>query len=375
MLNPIRQNLEKLGRAAAARPTSFQAEVDAALKAFRAQRASLERQVRRGDLTPKVARAQAGELVAQMTASLEPRARQYSSIPRIYLDRLVETAEARSRAKKTASIDALLRETNRLLRDSLIEQQIASRSLEFESRAFVRPMTGGSPAPTLDGMFSFLENARLAGDEAAQEWARRQLEALRARGPMIDPDLSRRLDAATDRPDQVNPKTVSRYLEALEDQGVEARERFVAEALQTRDANACCAAFLMARDVPEGTAVRWVRAILDGVGEFPDAAIEALRTWEVAQRQAEQEAARSQLEYAAAVAQAEAKLADLVAPSESELRHRSDLLAKPIAQPGEAIGLTLERRGRLPEDAETEQRAAELAAATVGEKSPVEPAA
>jgi len=63
---------------------------------------------------------------------------------------------------------------------TLIEQQLQNRAREFEGKTFVRSFTGGQPAPTLDSLLRFHETSSLAGDEAAQEWSRRQLESARS---------------------------------------------------------------------------------------------------------------------------------------------------------------------------------------------------
>src|SRR6185437_10047896 len=133
--------------------------------------------------------------------------------PRIFLDRLVEVGNARKRARERQSTEGLQRETNRLLRQTLIEQQLQSRAAEFEGRTFVRPAHGGVPVPTLDALLSFHEMAGNAGDEAAMEWARRQLEGFRTR--VVEPQDQRRIDLACDRPDLVNPRLVETYVESL----------------------------------------------------------------------------------------------------------------------------------------------------------------
>jgi hypothetical protein len=234
------------------------------------------------------------------------------------------------------------------LREGLIEQQIASRAVEFQGKTFSRPISGGAPAPTLDRLIEFHESATQAGDDPAREWARRQLEGIRPQ--LLDTNDSMRVDRATQRPDQVNARLVARYLEALAGMTAAECEGFVRESLAARDANACCAVFLHAREAPEGTALRWVRAVLDGVSDFPDNAVDSLRFWEVESRSAETKAAVGEAEYAAAVAVAEARMPGLEPPDPSALLRRERLIARPVALPGEAIGLNLEKRGRLPEE-------------------------
>lgn len=347
-LNPSRAALAQAGLRAFGAETPFRAEADSALSAFRSLRADLERQVRRGDLTPKAARETAAAEAARLRADLRARADNYHASPRAFLDRLVEASETRRKALENQSLEGLQRETNRLMRQLLVEQQLVHRSSEFEGRAFVRPMAGGAPAPSLDSLMAFHGQAVQAGDDAAREWARRQLESFRTR--TINPDDQTRIDLACDRPDHLNERLVARYVEALRDSDAESRERFVAEALTSRDANACASAFLLAREAPEGASARWVRQVLDGLRDFPDAALAALRSWEADARQTETDAALAAAEYASALADAEARFPGLQAPSEAELARKARIASRPLASPDEPVGLALSKRGRLADD-------------------------
>ena len=282
--------------------------------------------------------------VARQDAFKE-RAGEFSATSRAFLDRLVEAGQRRRLAAERQSLEGLQRETNRLLRSVLIEQQIQVREGEFESRAFVRPVAGGQPAPTLESLLSFHSQATLAGDDTAAEWARRQLEAQR---PLAtDADVQRRIDLATDRPDRVNPSLISAYVEAMRGQSLDEMERFVAESVAAKDANACMAAFVLAREEADGIRLRWVRQLLDGIDDFPDSALNTLRAVEATARDGEREAALAQAEFAISQVEAEAKLPGLEAPSEAEVALRSAIAAKPAARPGEPIGLALDRRGIL----------------------------
>lgn len=347
-LNPHRDTLARAGRDAARRDTPFQAQADAALAGFQAVRRDLERRVHQGEMTVKVARGRAAEAASRMRELLVPLTEGFSPVPRVFLDRLIGASEARKAARDHASVESLHRETNRLLRQTLIEQQLASRAAEFEGRAFTRPMAGGLPAPTLDSLLRFHETASQAGDDSAMEWGRRQLEAIRVR-TLADADV-RRIDSACDRPDHLNPRIVSRYVEALREASPETLETFVSESLASRDANACAATFTLAREAPEGTSSRWVRAVLDGLEQFPDAALSVLRAWEVEARSEDAEAARARAEFAATVAEADARFPGLEPPSPAELERMERIEARPVAGPDEPIGLNLARRGSFAED-------------------------
>ncbi len=342
-MNPLRDIVERLGRRSAERPSPFRAESETILEGFRAERRELEARVKRGDLTTKVAREQATALAQSLGKTLKTRAGEFSGTSRAFLDRLVEASQRRKLAAERTSLEGLQRETNRLLRSVLVEQQIQVRQAEFESRAFVRPVAGGQPAPTVEGLLAFHSQATLAGDDAATEWARRQLEAQR---PLAtDADVQRRIDLAADRPDRVNPSLISAYVEAMRGQSLDEMERFVAESVAAKDANACMAAFVLAREEADGIRLRWVRQVLEGIDEFPETALTTLRAVEATTRDGEREAAMAQAEFAIAQVEAEAKLPGLEAPSDAEIARRSAIAAKPAARPGEPIGLALDRRG------------------------------
>lgn len=347
-LNPFREALGRAGLRAFQHESSFKPTADAALARFHSYRDELDRQVRGGDMTTKCAREKAGAAAAQLREGLLKQAQGFSPVPKMFLDRLVEASNARVRARENLSLEGLQRETNKLLRSSLIEQQLQTRAKEFEGRTHTRSLPGGQPAPSLDGLLSFHETATQSGDETAMEWARRQLEAFRPR--VMDPAEQRRIDIACDRPDSVNPRLVASYMEALETAEAPDLEDFVSNSLDGRDSNGCIASFLMAREAKGGTSVRWVRNVLSSLDSFPDAALSTLRTLEAEAREADAEAAKSQAEYAIAVAESQVKLAGVDVPSDDELARQARIRAKPVAALGEEIGLGLKRRGRLADE-------------------------
>ena len=245
-MNPLRDIVERLGRRSAERPSPFRPEAEAILLGFRAEKREIEAKVKRGDLTPKVARQQAAALVEGLGRNIKERAGEFSGVSRAFLDRLVEATQRRKLAAERTSLEGLQRETNRLLRSVLVEQQIQVRQPEFESRAYVRPVAGGTPAPTLESLLAFHSHASVADDGAASEWARRQLEAYR---PLVaNPDDQRRIDLTTDRADRINPRLISAYIEAMQGQAPGGDgSGSVAETVTSKDANACMAAGLRPR--------------------------------------------------------------------------------------------------------------------------------
>ncbi len=351
MLNPLRAALSRTGVEAFDRASSFTERTDAELANFRSLRSDLERQVRRGDLTVKVAREQASAAAEAAKATLKRQAEGYSPTPRSFLDRLIEAADARKKAKDAASLESLQRETNRLLRQSLTEQQLAARDGEFQGKTFVRPMTGGPAAPTLDGLLDVARSGGESGDEVASEWSRRQLEAFRVQVQDLG-DL-RRIDLACDRPDVVNPRLVQGYLTALEGRPAEALGTFIDRSIESSDANACVASFVLARSNPNGddpAMARATRKVLSSLNQFPDAALATLRAWEVDARNQDAEAAQAQVAFASARFDAESRLPGLEAPSTAEIDRLNRIGGKPAAMPGEAIGLGLARRGQMADD-------------------------
>ncbi len=351
MMNPLRDVVKMLGNRAAGRPSPFREEADSVLDGFRQGRRELEAKVRRGDLTPKVAREQAATMADGIGRAIKGRAAEFTTTSRVFLDRLIQASKGRAAAAERASLEGLQRETNRLLRSVLVEQQIQVRAPEFEGRAFVRPVAGGKPAPTLEGLLDFHKSASLAGDDPAVEWSRRQLEGYR---PMVvNPEDHRRIDLATDRPDRVNPRLVGTYVDAMVGSDHESMETFVTESIAAKDTNACMAAFVLARDATEGSRLRWVRMVLEGVNSFPDAAIATLRELEVEARAADRDAAMTHADYVAAQAHAEAGLAGLEAPTMAELKRLAEIESRPVAKLGESIGLTLGRRGAFEGESES----------------------
>jgi hypothetical protein len=347
-LNPARAGLAGAALAAFPVESPFRAEADAALAGFRSARADLARQVRRGDLTLKIATARATAAAATLRTELAERALGYSATPRVFAERLVAASDARRRLREHGTPEVLQRETVRLLRQNLIEQQLVNRASEFEARAFVRPIHGGAPAPTLDSLLGFHEAAQQAGDDAAAEWARRQLESLR---PVLhEPTDVRRVDEATDRPDRINARIVARYVEALRGREDDHLDRFSGEAMGSRDANACAAAYLLAREHPEGLAPQWIRSLVDRLDAFPDAALEALRQWEAEFRQEEARDALAIAEHAAAVAEMEAQLAGVQPAEPAALAREESIRTRPIAEPDQPVGLALKLRGRFEDE-------------------------
>ncbi len=350
-----KENLGPSALSAFFQGSPFKADADAELARFQAIREDLEKQIGRGDLTLKVARERAQNAVDQLRDQLHKKSEGYSPAPRAFLDRLNEEGDARKRARENMSLESLQRETNKLLKQSLVEQQLASRAPEFEGRAFMRPMTGGPAAPTLDSLLDFHQTARNAGDDAALEWGRRQLEAFRPRVP--DDQSQAVIDRACDRPDQVNPRLVGKYTQAMQDADPDSLDTFVRQSLDARDSNACLACYMLARQSPEGTRPRWTRTLLKGISQFPDAALETARSFEAEARQREADAARAHSEFAIAQAAAQLPL-DAVAPSSDDLARRARVFNKPIAQPDEPIGLALDRRGIPADDFDSSLRLA-----------------
>lgn len=342
-LNPNRKTLNPTILQAFGRDTPFRAKADAALAEFRDWRTNLVAQVRRGDITPKMAREQANQAAARLRERLLQKAESFSTAPSVFLDRVTEETDRRQRLRKQPSLEGLQRETAQLLQKLLIEQQITNRTREFEAQAHVRSVSGGPALPTLDSLLKFHDQATRADDKAGREWSRRQLEAFRHR--TLSEQNQRRIDRACERPEQLNPRQVTHYVATLSDRPAEEREAFVRKALESQDASACAAAFAIARQAPEGIEAPWVLAVLENLKHFPDASLTAIHAQEIKARRDDAEAARTAAQYAAALAESDAKLAKLESPTEAEIERETRLQSRPIAQPHEPIGLNLQRRG------------------------------
>src|SRR5262245_65901722 len=113
-LNPLRAALLPAGLDAYRRPSPFRAEAEAALAGFSAARKDLEAQVRRGDLTPKVARGRAAELAAGLAADLRARLDASAGGPSPWQARLAEAAKDRARAREAGPAESLQREANQI---------------------------------------------------------------------------------------------------------------------------------------------------------------------------------------------------------------------------------------------------------------------
>jgi|GEM_PF-2429434 len=323
----------------------FRALADAQLAAFREARDAAARAVRAGDLGARKARETLAEQAERVRASLADQARAFRPPAAPLADRLAATADARRKGKEGQGLEALQRETIALLRANLIEQQVTNRAREFEARAFVR--AGGRPdarpAPTVAGLLAFHEQATRDGDPAAQEWARRQLEALR---PLAaDAAEAHRIDEATDRPDLVNPRTVARIVDALKGAESDRLDAFVSRSLDDGDANRLAAAYLLARDEDQAAPPAWAARVLAGLDRFPDAALAALRQGEADASEADARAALDHAEHAALQIASLARLDGVEPPTAAEMAAIDRARSLPPALPGESIGLHPVRRG------------------------------
>ena len=173
---------------------------------------------------------------------------------------------------------------------------------------------------------------------------------------VVSPDDHRRIDLACDRPDRVNPRLVGAYVEAMKGQPADEIEAFVEHAVAERDANACVAAYLIARETPEPADHRWIRSLLDGLAQFPDAALNMVREIEADASREDQRAALDQAEQAIAQVENEARLDSLSAPTDADLARLDRLHRTPAAAVDEPIGLSPVRRGMTPDEFAASQR-------------------
>ena len=217
MLNPLRDKLSLAGRESQDRSSPFRVEAESALSlVFGLPEVDLERQVRRGDLTVKVARERAAAASARPPRPAPEGVRGVqpdpSGLPRspgrgrqgpqagegISLDR-GPPARDQQAAPPAPGRAAVAGPGRRVRGEDLPPPDRPGASRRRRSMA-CSPSTG----PSSD-----------SGDEVALEWSRRQLEGIRNR--VFNDDDLRKIDLATDRPDRVNPRLIDVYVEAMKD--------------------------------------------------------------------------------------------------------------------------------------------------------------
>ncbi len=337
--HPSFQNHRLLNSPPAPRTGQF----DAAVADLRRLKDDLQGQVRRGETTLRMAReayrAQVESARNRIQADATGQLRQEHPLASRLRCALLQSQQDTA----TPSLETLQRETNRLLKLNLVEQQILARQREFEAKTHVRTSPAAPPAPTVDSLILFHQQAKVQKDEAATEWARRQLDVIRPQ--VVSAQSLEQIDRATEQADRPNPRIIDRYIRALEPADAAERERFVSEALASADPDACIVAYLMARDVEDGHRVRWVRQLADGLDRFPTEAIEALCKIEDQERERRGSAIDGEVQDVLRDLSHDNGLPDSLAPSPEHMEHQSRIAARPLAQPGESIGLAVNRRG------------------------------
>lgn len=332
-----RPNLPKLGEAAPApreetafralaSPPRFARVADDAVRYFEGRRADVLARVRSGDVTPKAAREELAGYAAQIREHLTGNARGLAARSPVFFDVAVKAKEARDRANASPAPDALQRETVRLLRELVVEQQMTTRKAEFEGRAFARRSTTAAPAPTIASVLAFHKRSVEANDDAAVEWSRRQLEALR---PLtIDPAELHKIDVATMRPGSPVPHLAETMVERLKADPwrIEGFVNEVTKAGAGGDATAALAAGMLAREAFEaaegnGAAVpAWAGDFAAKLAGLPTAALAHLVEGLTRDREAEVEASVAHAEHALSTIDRDAALKGVEAPTNAELQ-------------------------------------------------------
>jgi hypothetical protein len=309
-------------RANAADPSAvnspFRPIAEGTLADLRSIRGLAVAQVKSGDMTVKVARESLKIHADKLASDLREKATRFSTVPAHFAAVLTLADETRARREKKP--DELQRENNALLRRMITVQEIANRTPEFE-RSLKRldvQRSGTSDHATLDGMFAFLDDAKR--DPVATEWAKRQL-AERRHTTASQSDRSR-IEAALASPGEVSDSMVESYIGALKDVTEPVRAAFAKEALESADASACVAAFVVCQQLAQAElAEDWTRDFLGKTRtlEFPEVALDALLTNAAERQQSERSAALVVTDWVAAAATELAELRDVVPPTENEL--------------------------------------------------------
>lgn len=305
---------------AAQTPSAFATHAAEFVDTFASHRAAVESQIRAGDLGLRQAREHLAKLAAQATADLAERAGRFTVVPP-HLRQLIDRAEATQRtARESKGTDALLRDLIALHRETIRESQLATRAQTFQARrdaiesAIDLNHKRGQPG-TLAGLRAYHDEAVASGDDAATEWARRELRAMR---PTVGPDDQRTIDHVTRRPDVVTPSLVSEHLADLQRMDDTGRAAFAAKVAAEPDASAAVALWSFAAAF-EGKAGDWRNKALASIDTLPEAAVADLSRWESTHRQADADAARVHADLAADRIRQLASLEGVEPPSAQDL--------------------------------------------------------
>jgi hypothetical protein len=310
--------------AAMKNPSRFRAEADATVGDIRGVRDALVAQIKAGDLTPKQAREALAKLTAKAKEDLSVRAASYTTVPAHFDGIIRDALAAKQRAVRNAAGDELLRENNRLLRESILEQQIINRRAEFESQAAAvdTGRAAASNQPTVPGMLNYLEVSQ--GDPAAALWARRELGRLRLMTG--NPEARDAIDRAVTQPGDVNERVVGQHLATLAGLNPNQRSEFIEQAVASGDSSRCVAAYRLVQETcqtsPEGSPwLPWMTSTIRALAsdQFPAAAVEGVERFYTQTRYAESHAATVNLTAALDVADDLAAMKGVEAPSQGDL--------------------------------------------------------
>src|SRR5687768_17387257 len=121
-LKPFDNAVVTAGIRAFAVESAFKPAAEAAQERFRARKADLEQQVKDGTLGPKVFREKVAEAAAELRKDLAHRLDELAEAPDPFADPITKALALRERPYQ--STEDLIRETNGLLRQSLVETEI-----------------------------------------------------------------------------------------------------------------------------------------------------------------------------------------------------------------------------------------------------------
>jgi hypothetical protein len=300
----------------------FASVANAELTNFEEARTALVAGVKTGKVALAAARESSRESAAKLSTSLRDRAANFTTLPANFGVLLSQARAKKTAEHKDASVEMLLREQTAALHRLELREELRDRAAELATALRVSDPArdpNNDLMPTPGGTLKFLESARASGDEAAAEYARRELRTMLPR--VAAPDERRAVAEALRDPRAVVGDLVEQHLGELSRSSPEGRGAFLEGAIKAGDPSALCATYVMAQSIATvGPCYEpWMRDLLGDLDKFPESALEALATNDSERSREEARAAQIHAQYAACQAVELAELPGVEAPTQNEL--------------------------------------------------------
>lgn len=199
----------------------FESIATAAERRLAEEKAAIRRQIADRRITDVVGRERLAVVAANLKSELKAERDKVSIVPKAFVGALAREAQDRPARRMPRTLEersvSLAERTAKAMESMVLEQQLVTRKSEFEGLTFSK-LTGQGPAstpptPVFDKLLALADWARRAGDPAASEFARRQLEAMRPMRPT--PEDQAAIDAAVERDDLISPGRVTAIVDAF----------------------------------------------------------------------------------------------------------------------------------------------------------------